>query len=268
MDLGGQPRRPAEELSLADWIWSAVWYGAAVAAVAGVGGIVRPLQRLHGRSRRRAAVMLVTGTAIILAIAIVTPAPQSSPGSRSHIDEFAPAFHFRERHETAVAAPPARVFEAIQSVSADEIALFNALTSIRRFGRSGPESILNAPTRQPILDVAVRSGFLLLHNQPPHEIVVGTVVVAPSGARPPAEFTVDDYRRLSAPGFATATMNFRVEEAGPGTSRVITETRVFATDGTALRRFTPYWRTIFPGSAILRLTWLRAIKTKAEGPRP
>jgi hypothetical protein len=39
---------------------------------------------------------------------------------------------------------------------------------------------------------------------------------------------------------------------------------VFATDQAALRRFTPYWRAIFPGSSILRTTWLRAIKKRAE----
>lgn len=211
--------------------------------------------------------MLLAGIMIILVIANVTPQPRTAAGPRSHIDEFAPAFHFRERHETTVAATPARVFEAIQSVSADEIALFNSLTTIRRFGRSGPESILNAPTRQPILDVAVRSGFLLLHSQPPREIVIGAVVVAPPGTRRPAQLTADDYQQLTTPGFAKATMNFRVEEASPGAATVVTETRVFATDTTALRRFTPYWRTIFPGSAILRMTWLRAIEAKAEGPR-
>ena len=59
-------------------------------------------------------------------------------------------------------------------------------------------------------------------------------------------------------------MNFRVTDLGNGSSRVDTETRVFATDGAALARFTPYWRIIFPGSAILRATWLSAIKSRAE----
>jgi hypothetical protein len=45
---------------------------------------------------------------------------------------------------------------------------------------------------------------------------------------------------------------------------VITETRVLATDEQTLKMFTAYWRTIFPGSAILRVTWLRAIKARAE----
>jgi hypothetical protein len=59
-------------------------------------------------------------------------------------------------------------------------------------------------------------------------------------------------------------MNFLVTDLGHGLSRVDTETRVFATDDVALGRFTAYWRIIFPGSSILRTTWLRAVKDRAE----
>ena len=125
-----------------------------------------------------------------------------------------PPFHFREHHTIDVAAPPARVFGRSSTVSADEIALFNLFTSIRRFGQPGPESILNAPGQQPILDVAMRTGFLLLQDRPPHEVVIGAVVVAPPGAtRRPQRFTGDDFKQLTRPGFAKATMNFRVEDA-------------------------------------------------------
>jgi hypothetical protein len=135
---------------------------------------------------------------------------------------------------------------------------------LRRFGRSGPESIINAPEDQPLLDVATRTGFLLLEDLPPHEVVIGAIVVAPPGTRRRRKFDAEDYKQLALPGFAVATMNFRVEALGGAGSRLITETRVFATDRDALQRFTPYWRVIFPGSAILRLTWLRAIKSRAE----
>ena len=94
-----------------------------------------------------------------------------------------PEFHFREHHTIVVSAPPDRVYAAIKSVSADEIALFNLFTSIRRFGRPGPESILNAPGQQPILDVATRTGFLLLLDRAPSDVVLGAVVVAPPGTR-------------------------------------------------------------------------------------
>jgi hypothetical protein len=43
-----------------------------------------------------------------------------------------------------------------------------------------------------------------------------------------------------------------------------TETRVFATDAPTRRKFAAYWRVIYPGSALIRMMWLRAIKQRAE----
>lgn len=40
-------------------------------------------------------------------------------------------------------APKERVYRAIREVTAGEILLFRTLTWLRRFGRPGPESILN-----------------------------------------------------------------------------------------------------------------------------
>lgn len=267
MDLGGLSRRLKPRVT--DWLWSTAVYTAALLALAGVVGVIWPFRRLYGTRRRRALIMFATGVVVAIGISRITPSATSS-GERNGIDEFAPVFHFREHHSTVVSAPPDRVFAAIQATSADEIALFKLFTGIRRFGRPGPESILNAPGRQPILNVAVRTGFIVLADRPPHEFVLGTVVVAPerTGPNRRGTFTSDDFRALAQPGFAKATMNFRVTDLGTGSSRIDTETRVFATDGVALKRFTPYWRIIFPGSSILRATWLSAIKSRAERPFP
>ena len=59
-------------------------------------------------------------------------------------------------------------------------------------------------------------------------------------------------------------MNFVIEPDGPARTTLTTETRVFATDRRTLHAFTAYWRTIFPGSWILRVTWLNAIARRAE----
>lgn len=59
-------------------------------------------------------------------------------------------------------------------------------------------------------------------------------------------------------------MNFFVTDAGDGASRVVTETRILATDAAARRRFGLYWRVIYPGSALIRVMWLRAVKRRAE----
>ncbi len=67
-------------------------------------------------------------------------------------------------------------------------------------------------------------------------------------------------------GFEIAAMNFLVEDTGPRSCMVTTETRVYATDTSARHRFAPYWRVIYPGSALIRRTWLRAVKPRAEAP--
>src|SRR2546430_14841279 len=64
-----------------------------------------------------------------------------------------PAWQFSESHVTTINAPPERVYRAIKDTAADDILFFRALIWIRRFGRPGPESILTAPERIPLLDV-------------------------------------------------------------------------------------------------------------------
>jgi hypothetical protein len=67
----------------------------------------------------------------------------------------------------------------------------------------------------------------------------------------------------STPGFASATMNFRIEDASPTACTLTTETRVYATDAPTRRRFALYWRVIYPGSTLIRRMWLRAIAHRA-----
>lgn len=220
-------------------------------------------------SRRRVR-MLTLLAATLTVTALVHPAPErraSGATAKSALDALVPIWQFDERHEVHVDASPARAFAAIRAVTADEILFFQTLTTIRRFGRSGPENILNAPGQQPLIDVAVHSGFSLLASTPPDEVVVGTIVVAPPGttqAMVDAWRTPEMFAHARTPGMALAAMNFLVRPDGRGGSLVSTETRVFATDAAARWRFGIYWRVIYPGSALIRRMWLRAIRIRAE----
>jgi hypothetical protein len=149
----------------------------------------------------------------------------------------------------------------MRRVRADEIFLFRTLTWIRRGGRPQPKSILDAAGRESLIDVATHSTFALLADEPPREIVIGTVIRAPSGwrGRPTAEL----FRSPPAPGFTLAAMNFRVLPDAGGGSLVTTETRVFANAAGARARFAAYWRVIYPGSALIRRMWLRAVERRA-----
>jgi hypothetical protein len=233
-------------------IGSTVLYCGLALAVLGLVFVMKPI----GLAALGAGAALATVGALL-------PAPESraSP-ARTRLDEFAPSWQFREFHSTEIAAPPTRVFEAIKAVRADEILLFRTLTWIRRGGRRLPESILNAGDSTPIIDVALRTGFVRLADDGPRELVIGTVVRAPPGAGGRA--TPDVFRTPMQPGYALATMNFLVEPNRAGGSVVSTETRVFANSDGARRRFAVYWRVIYPGSALIRRMWLRAIRRRAE----
>ena len=59
-------------------------------------------------------------------------------------------------------------------------------------------------------------------------------------------------------------MDFNLEETEGGT-RLVTETRITATDDQSRRRFGRYWLVVRPGSGLIRGEFLRIIARKAEG---
>jgi hypothetical protein len=58
-------------------------------------------------------------------------------------------------------------------------------------------------------------------------------------------------------------MDLRAVPEGEG-ARLETETRICLTDASARRRFGAYWLVIRPFSGLIRRSWLRAAKKRAE----
>jgi len=233
----------------------------------GLASLIKPPRRLGIATRRRAVAVACAGAALSCAAAVL-PAPLArparAPGRAQRIDDFVPAYQFHERHEIRIHAAPRQVFRAIKTVTAEEISLFRTLTwlrSPRLPGRPVRESILAPPPAKPILDVATASGFVPLAEEPDREIVLGTLVIL---SRHPAPGDPASWQALTEPGNAKAAINFLVEPEPDGGCRLSTETRVFATDPASRRRFAAYWRIILPGSALIRVEWLRAIRHRAE----
>jgi hypothetical protein len=240
---------------------SAVVYAGLLAAAIGLVLVVRPAGRLGVPTRARAAAVAAAGL-LVAVIGAALPAPERRVArAESRLDEFAPVWQFQERHAIRIAAPPERVFDAIRRVRADEIFLFRTLTWIRRGGRPQPRSILDAAGRESLIDVATHSTFALLAQDVPRELVVGTVIAAPGGTR--GKPGPDTYRSALPLGFTLGTMNFLVRPDGRGASLLTTETRVFANSPSTRRKFAAYWRVIYPGSALIRRMWLRAIGRRA-----
>jgi len=241
-------------------------YAGLIAVFLGGISLLKPLSFLGIHRRLHGLFLLGLGLAVAAAGGALPAKEMRVVARQTQLDEFAPVYQFNEVHSIRVMAPRDRVYQAIKAVTPDEILFFRTLTWIRRFGRAAPQGILNAPEHLPVLEIATRTSFLLLAEARGREVVVGTVVMAPPGWRPKGRPTPEDFKAIRQPGFAAATMNFLVEDADSNASTVTTETRVYATDASARRRFAIYWRTIYPGSALIRRMWLRAVKRRAETP--
>jgi len=243
---------------------SMVTYTGLVTAVVGFALVIKPIARLDVTTRPEAAIILAIGV-IVAAIGLNLPTAESRcVNVRTKLDEFVPTWQFSERHSIEIDAPPARVIDAVRHVRADEIFLFRTLTWIRRGGRPVPQSILNAgDSSQPIIDVALKGGFVMLADDSAHELILGTVVGAPRGS--PRQVTAATFKSPPA-GYAVAAMNFEVGPVGPDKTILTTETRVYANGSAERRKFARYWRVIYPGSAIIRRMWLRAARRRALTP--
>jgi hypothetical protein len=245
---------------------SVLVYVGLLAMLAGALCLIRPMRWLRIPTRQRAMLVIGAG-AMLVVVATNVPAGLTRIGQpHTKLDEWMPEWQFNEVHSLRIHASPEQVYKAMRTVTADEIFLFRTLTWIRNPRLSAqPENILNPPEKKPILEVAMAGGFRLAGDEPPHETVLLTVVLWDGKTRPATRDAVGIRDTLMhTPGNAVAGINFLIHDEGGGWCTLSTETRVLATDDAARRQFTRYWRVIYPGSWLLRVTWLRAIRARAQ----
>jgi hypothetical protein len=177
-----------------------------------------------------------------------------------------PDYDFNEVHVRWVEARPEKVYEAIKSATAGEMPIVRLLFAIRSLpAKLAGKGELPAAKDESLYEQMVGFGFTVLDEQPGQELVVGVIDQAwkLDGGETARIRGADDFQAFAEPGFIKAAMSFELAEHAGGT-QVRTETRVWATDPVARRKFGRYWRLIRPGSGAIRRSWLRAAKRRAE----
>ena len=182
------------------------------------------------------------------------------------LDEFLPAYDFAEVHSVLVLASPARVFQVLREVTPGDAPVFRVLLAVRAL----PTRVLmgrhfRMERQAPLLEQFLRAGFVLLAEDDVKELVVGRIAQfwKLSGGSSAVLSHSGEFVDFAEPGYAKAALNFWLMAEGECT-RVRTETRIHATDESSRQKFLRYWLLIRPGSGLIRQSWLRAIKRKAE----
>lgn len=240
----------------------ALVYAGLLAAALAATAVIKPWKWF--RTRRRALFALLAGLGMALAGFSLPQGESRVPEVVTQLDVYLPAYQFNESHWIDVHASCEQAYAALLAVRPREIALFHLLTSIRRMGRGRGPSMIHAPEEASLLETALQTGFLKLSERPGDEFVFGSIM-GPAGPewlrdrRSPEAFRT--FQRRHA---AKVAMNFRMWSTGASACRVFTETRVYATGPAERQAFAVYWRSIYPGSALIRRMWLRAIRRRAE----
>jgi len=170
------------------------------------------------------------------------------------IDDWMPVYDAVERHERLIAFPTATVYAALWRTDFATSGVVRWLLALRGLGK---------PRRLTLASLTDR-GFVTLGDRPPREVAFGVAgkIWTPSGGRVP--LNAEAFRRFEWPGCAKAVWNFTADDAGSGSTRLATETRIRCVDDAARRRFRPYWVVVGRFSGLIRISMLRAIAQEAS----
>lgn len=179
------------------------------------------------------------------------------------INRFMPDADIRERHETLVRAPADVVFHVAQHFDVQSIPIIRALFWLRAqlLGAAKPPADLFA---QGLLAETQALGWGVLAYRPGRELIMGA---ATQPWKADVRFTSiprDRFTQFAGPDLVKIVWTLEAEPLGPALTRFRTETRVFATDDAARKKFRRYWRMFGMGIVLIRWLLLPALRREAE----
>jgi hypothetical protein len=190
------------------------------------------------------------------------------------LDDFQPDYDFTEVHSIQVRASAETTYTCIKELTPAEI---SPVMRLLIWLRALPERLVGRQgmpfgREEPMLSQMAASGFTILAEHPPTEIVFGILVPSTIGRfwqkssalrlRPT---NVRDFSTFNKPEYIRVVANLLVKDTDrPDYVSVRTESRCRALSPQALMDFAPYWRLIRPFSGLIRIVWLRGIKRRAE----
>lgn len=180
------------------------------------------------------------------------------------IDKYLPSYDVTERHQVTIRAPIEKVYESVRALDMNGSAVIRALFFLREIpgyftSRSRPDARLGLT-----FDGLLQSGFILLGESSPEEILLGLVGRFWTASGCIQRLDAAGFQSFDEPGYAKAAWNFSLKSEDDGRTRLATETRVLCLDAASRRRFRIYWTFIRPFSGLTRKEVLRAVRKQVE----
>jgi hypothetical protein len=180
--------------------------------------------------------------------------PEATSGSVTHVD---------------IEARPEQVWDALLALKFTDLRITTPLLAIRSLPsllakRGSMGSGSSAPT---MLEAMVDGRFVELDRDPPRSITIGLIgeFWKLTGGVDVEVTGPDEFEAFDEPGYVKTAMDFIIEPHRSGT-RVTTTTANTTTSPDAATKFGRYWRVVGPGSKVIRLDMLHALKRRAESP--
>lgn len=181
------------------------------------------------------------------------------------INKYLPEYSFKEVHFCDVAANAATVIEAAAEYQPHNDRFFRSMIGLRELPMRIGNHLSGKKSNKP-LPFGLHN-FVFLEKQDEVGLAYGLVgrfwrpnfglITIPDG---------DTFRRFNSPGIAKLILSFSAILQNDGTTRLVTETRVFCPDLGCRLKFAPYWYLIRPVSGIIRGRILNDIKKASELP--
>lgn len=178
------------------------------------------------------------------------------------VDRYLPVFQFSETHECTVAAGPARTIEAAAAYQPLNDPFFRAMIGLRE----APARLVSLVTGQdrPTSEPFGLHEFTLLEQREDALVfgLIGQFWKLDYGLRPVADG--DGFIAFDDGDAAKLVLRFSASRHDNGTTRLVTETRVFCPNLKTRLKFWPYWLVIRPVSGMIRRRILASIKRLSE----